>query len=65
LASPDLKQYLVNSTEHIPLMMELTEATHDWLETFNDPFLSYKRLIETVGDQEMPPPIERITPDNG
>jgi arylsulfatase A-like enzyme len=51
---------LVNSTEHIPLAMELTEATHDWLEVFNDPFLSYRRLIEVVGEQEDPPPIELI-----
>jgi arylsulfatase A-like enzyme len=53
---------LVNSTEHIPLIMELTEATHKWLTTFNDPFLSYKRLIEIVGDRDDQPPIELIAP---
>ena len=52
---------LVNSTEHIPLLMELTEATHDWLDVFHDPFVSYKRLIETVGEKECPPPIHAIT----
>ena len=42
--------------------MELTEATHDWLQAFNDPFLSYKRLIGIVGEQETPAPIELIAP---
>lgn len=51
---------LVNSTEHIPLAMELTEKTHDWLDTFKDPFLSYKRIMEIVGEQDVPPPIEQI-----
>ena len=51
---------LINSTEHIPVAMELTEKTHDWLDVFNDPFLSYKQTIEIVGDQEIPSPIEQI-----
>jgi len=53
---------LVNSTEHIPLAMQLTEATHEWLQAFNDPFLSYKRLIEIVGERDDQPPIELIAP---
>ena len=51
---------LINSTEHIPLAMSLTEKTHNWLDVFNDPFLSYKRTVEVVGEQEMPPPIDQI-----
>lgn len=53
---------LVNSTAHIPLAMRLTEATHEWLQAFNDPFLSYKRLIEIVGERDDQPPIELIAP---
>jgi len=52
---------LVNSTEHIPLAMDLTEATHEWLHAFNDPFLSYKRLIDIVGERDDQPPIELIS----
>ena len=45
-------QNLVNSTEHIPLAMELTQATHDWCNYFKDPFLSYRRMIGIMGERE-------------
>lgn len=46
---------LINSTEHIPIAMELTDLTHEWNSVFKDPFISYKKLIETVGEREHPP----------
>jgi hypothetical protein len=51
---------LINSTEHIPLAMELTNLMHDWCAKFRDPFLSYKCLIEIVGDRDDKPPIDLI-----
>lgn len=51
---------LINSPEHIELASELTGLTHDWCRIFHDPFLSHKRLMEIIGDQENSPPIELI-----
>ena len=53
---------LTNSLEHIPLAMEMTEQVHQWVGHFRDPFLSCKRLIETVGTGDDTPPIEIIAP---
>lgn len=55
---------LVNSTEHIPVAMDLTEATHCWLDAFQDPFLSYRHLYAIVGDREDRPPIDLINSDS-
>ncbi|MFO7726531.1 MAG: sulfatase [Oceanipulchritudo sp.] len=43
---------LINTTGHLDTIWELTQRTHDWCAKFNDPFLSYKRLIDLVGDRE-------------
>ncbi len=53
---------LINSTEHMDLAWELTHCTHDWCQQFRDPFLSYKRLIDMVGERDDKPPIELIAP---
>lgn len=42
---------LSNSTEHLEMAWELTQCIHDWCRTFGDPFLSYERLISSVGDR--------------
>jgi arylsulfatase A-like enzyme len=51
---------LINTTERLDTIWELTQRTHDWCATFNDPFLSYKQLIGIVGDREDQPPDELI-----
>lgn len=51
---------LFNSTPHIDKALELTQLTHDWCRAFRDPFFSYKRLIETVGDCGVKPPVEML-----
>lgn len=51
---------LMNSLAHIPLAMELTEKTHQWSRYFRDPFLSYRQLIQTVGESDAKPPIDVI-----
>jgi len=53
---------LINSTEHIDRTLALTQLTHDWCRAFRDPFLSYKHLMEIVGDREDTTPIELIAP---
>jgi hypothetical protein len=65
LSDPLQVHNLINSTEHIPLAMELTERVHAWCRKFRDPFLSYNRLIELVGDIEDKPPIDVIQPLHG
>lgn len=64
-ADPLQVNNLINSTESIPLAMDLTEATHAWCRRFRDPFLSYKRLIDTVGSRDDEPPIDVIAPPAG
>jgi len=51
---------LINSTEHMDLAWELTQSTYDWCREFDDPFLSYRRLIDLVGERDDKPPIEWI-----
>jgi hypothetical protein len=51
---------LINTTERLDTIWELTQRTHDWCATFNDPFLSYKQLIGIVGDREDQPHVELI-----
>ena len=51
---------LINSTEHIPLAMELTDLTYDWCKKSRDPFLSYERLSDIVGTREDKTPIKLI-----
>jgi arylsulfatase A-like enzyme len=53
---------LINSTEHIDTAWELTQLTHDWCKAFRDPFLSYKRLLEIVGDRDDRCPIDLVAP---
>jgi arylsulfatase A-like enzyme len=60
-ADPLQLSTLINATEHIDLAMKLTDATFDWCQAFRDPFLSYKQLIEAVGEHEEGVPIELIT----
>jgi hypothetical protein len=43
------------------LAWELTQRTYDYCQQFNDPILSYKRLIGTIGERDDKPPIELIT----
>lgn len=43
---------LINTTENLEKIGELTKLTHDWCAKFSDPFLSYKRLIDMVGDRD-------------
>jgi arylsulfatase A-like enzyme len=52
---------LINSTEHIDEAWELTQRTHEWCRAFRDPFISYKRLMEIVGNRDDGPPIELIS----
>jgi arylsulfatase A-like enzyme len=59
-ADPWQLNNLINSTEHIPLAMEMTNLMHDWCAKFRDPFLSYERLIRLVGNREDQPPIELL-----
>ena len=56
---------LVNSSEHVDLAWELTQQTHEWCAAFSDPFISYKRLYEIVGEREDKPPIELISLTGG
>ncbi len=51
---------LINSTEHIPLAMAMTDQLHQWCARFHDPFLSYQRLSELVGQTNVHPPIDLI-----
>ncbi len=51
---------LINSTDHIPLAMQMTETTHEWCRKFDDPFVSYERVMATVGKRDDKPPIELI-----
>jgi arylsulfatase A-like enzyme len=39
---------LINSTAHMDKAWELTQMTHDGCRQFEDPFLSYERLLETT-----------------
>jgi arylsulfatase A-like enzyme len=56
---------LINSTEHIPLAMQLTQRVHAWCQKFDDPFLSHQRLLTLVGEQGDRPPIEVIRASRG
>ena len=51
---------LANSTKHISKALELTKLTHDWNNLFDDPFISYRRLMEIVGDRDDISPIDLI-----
>ncbi len=50
---PLQRNNLINETEHLDKIWELTQLTHAWCAKFNDPFYSYKRLMEIVGDREV------------
>lgn len=52
----------INSTAHLDKAWELTQRTHDWCNAFRDPFFSYKRLVEIVGDNDNKAPIDLMTP---
>jgi arylsulfatase A-like enzyme len=64
-ADPLQLNNLINSTEHMGLALELTGRVHDWCGRFRDPFLSYQRLMELVGDRDDMPPIDLIAPSAG
>jgi uncharacterized sulfatase len=51
---------LINTTGHLDRICELTQRAHDWCQRFDDPFLSYKHLIEIVGDREDRAPVDLI-----
>ncbi len=57
-------QNLINSTEHMPQSMAMTDRVHAWCRTFRDPFLSYNDMIKLVGDREDKPPIDIIQPSH-
>lgn len=59
-ADPLQRNNLINSTEHMEKIFELTQATYGWCGTFRDPFLSYKHLMDIVGDKEDQTPINQI-----
>ncbi|HKJ89844.1 MAG TPA: sulfatase-like hydrolase/transferase, partial [Oceanipulchritudo sp.] len=50
----------INSTRHMDKAWELTQMTHDWCRQFDDPFLSYERLMDILGDREDRAPIDLL-----
>jgi arylsulfatase A-like enzyme len=43
---------LVNASEHLDTIAMLTKLTYDWCAKFNDPFLSYQRLIALMDSHQ-------------
>jgi arylsulfatase A-like enzyme len=60
IADPLQDHNLINATEHLDLAWEFTQHVHTLCARFEDPFFSYERLLQIVGDREDKPPIALV-----